>query len=526
MIAHWAMLCLETNVKSAASRKALQRVKELTPRLIERLREIPPYTDGYDPNHRSGLRNLTETFVLAALKQPTLVSEADMVERILDQGRVGTIAKRMQAPGGSLGEVQEFLCADATGILHFQPGYRNHYWVLIDRQSVSIYPIAPPHEYRRLQEALYKSTLLAQTLDFRRGFEQDLSTFSDLVLPAAMLAEIREREWEQICTSGIAGHYYVPLDLLQTPQGESLGDLYPITHLPSITVGLAMARRQLGESISTPAAVFAFAAPEIQPGLHTRGELLGPGIRPSLPFTDDHARALYGQLNATWDIATLHGPEQATVEALTQALSGPRLAMLHIVSHGDRAKDLLRTPGILLHSEAGTPALVTHKDLEGLSAPWISILTACETTGVEPRTGDDGGHHLAGSLIALGGNAVLCSALPLEYQESLTMDAALFHRLSQGHTAMRALFLARQDMRGKVSDLGRFAIHAFGLSNLGIGPSVERYDGFQVERAQAPGGADPMLGSATLWRWALGLVLGLVALLLAALALRKRAAAH
>ncbi len=470
IMGYWGTLAVEAQAPAEEQARALAQVRQNLPFVVQSLIDLPHFLDGYDPNYRSGLRPLVEAIITHALHgEPGSVTRSEVVDSVIEQGRVGSIAKRMRAQGGTLADVQRELCPPGTGILHFQPGYRNHYWLLIDRNGVLIRPLGPPHEYRALQSQLYSTSQLAQLTARTTQLEKDLHQFSEWVFQDDLLAECRQRGWSTLLTSGIAGHYYVPFDLLPNENGAPLGSEFRIAHLPSLAVGLAIARRDAKRELSTTTRFLSVLAPEIDPTQSSPSHwnpVQNAGARRLAP---SDLQSLLSALSRGWFSEVWLGPQQATHSALQQQI-GLSWDVLHIFGHGSRAKDRLGTPGVLLHALASRTKLFTHKDLERQSAPWITMLTACSTTDVEPRTGDDGGHHLAGALLAQGGNTVICSALPVEYRESRALDDALLHYLGQGLPAAEALFQARQRLGGAEGPPGLYLVHAFGLGSAAVAP--------------------------------------------------------
>lgn len=469
VMGHWGTVAVEAGASAEEQARALAHVRANLPHVVESLRSLPHFADGYDPNYRSGLRPLVEALIVHALHgAPGAVEWPEVVAAILEQGRAGSIAKRMDAPGGTLAEVQRALCPPGTGILHFQPGYRNHYWLLIDRDGVTVRPLGRPHEYRALQSRLYGSSQLAQVSARTDRLDRDLQAFAAWVFEDDLLAECRRRGWSTLLTSGIAGHYYVPFDLLPNEQGHPIGSEFRIAHLPSLTVGLAL--HDLDRQRPTPATTrfLSVLVPEIDPTQASERWISPPFAQPA-PLERPAVQALLDAIATGWHADLWIGPEQATLDRLVARLQTP-FEVLHVFGHGSRARDLLGTPGVLLYDSQGAVDLWTHKRIEGMRAPWINLLTACSTTDVEPRSGDDGGHHLAGALLAQGSNTVICSALPVEYHESRALDDAFLRFLGEGHTTAEALFRARQSLGGADGPPGLYLVHAFGLGTAAVPP--------------------------------------------------------
>jgi len=241
------------------------------------------------------------------------------------------------------------------------------------------------------------------------------------------------------------------------------------------------------------------------------------GSPEGLRFTDDMARMLYKNFDAQFDLEVFIGEDRATGSQFLNRIRSTSYGLMHLIAHGERSDDYMHTPGFLLHSDMGGSTLITHKELDQIRAPWIAILSACELASAEPRPGDDGGHHIGGTLLSSGSNSVICSALPVEYRESQLLSGAIIKHLSKGHNSLEALFLARQDTKDSISTMGRFAIHLNGLGTARIAP---------VSTSVTPHKYSEEVGTSHFhqkWKWLAG-VAGLLALV--ALTLRKTTASH
>ncbi|MBG6065019.1 CHAT domain-containing protein [Micromonospora ureilytica] len=167
-----------------------------------------------------------------------------------------------------------------------------------------------------------------------------------------------------------------------------------------------------------------------------------PGGRPVLvagPRLPD-ALSEVAALAALWPEATALVGEQATVDTVTAALSGARLA--HIATHGTFRAD---NPLFSTLELADGPLFAY--ELERLStAPGCVIASACESGRAEATLGDELMGFVS-ALLASGTRTLVAALLPVPADRTVALMTELHRRLRAGTPAAPALAEAQQVLR-------------------------------------------------------------------------------
>lgn len=240
------------------------------------------------------------------------------------------------------------------------------------------------------------------------------------------------------------------------PDGEPLGLSCSVSYLPSLPVGVALARRAPDVVAKGTRLI---VAPTLTPGVRARFPSL-------LPIELPHAAIarLRDALGA--GDGDVRSAERATVSALASA-RGEGVGVVHVLAHG--VQDLTRElrPVLLLAPGGLHPTgQLTVEEVRDLAVPELVVLSACRAGRGSERIGDAGAAHLGGALLQAGATCAVLSG------EDLLLGAAVdlaepFHRAHRdGASVGEALRRARQALvdGGSYSDPYHWAlVHAYGL---------------------------------------------------------------
>lgn len=242
---------------------------------------------------------------------------------------------------------------------------------------------------------------------------------------------------------------------------ETLGCSHAISYLPSLPVGVALARRR-DDRGAPEEGVRLIAAPAL------RDDVLGrfPSLTPFDLSPDDLApvREAFGAgEDDVWRGA------RATVAALATARENG-VGAVHLIAHGvqDRTREL--RPVVLLTPDGRSPTGELGVDLvRALEIPDLVVLSSCRAGRGPDRIGDAGAAHLGGAFLQAGASCVVLSG------EDLRLGAALafaehFHRGHRGGASVgEALRLGRVALRRSAHDDPYYwsPLRAYGLDAAG-----------------------------------------------------------
>jgi hypothetical protein len=231
--------------------------------------------------------------------------------------------------------------------------------------------------------------------------------------------------------------------LLLVPLADRLGDspvvVIPTGELHLLPWGLLDALAPRAFTLAPSASAW-FAARERRRTQRGRiAVVAGPGLPAAREELAAVARVYGGS-------ATVLEPEQATVEAVTEALDGAAYA--HIAAHGRFRPDNARFSSLQL---ADGP--LTTYDLERLeAAPSILVLSACDA-GLSVIHPGDQVVGLVGAMLAMGTRAVIGCVAPVPDEVARDTMVAFHAGISAGFGPADALVRARRAMPEQCRDL-------------------------------------------------------------------------
>ena len=441
-----ARLELARGASSQRLRAVLVELRQTFESMLASWRLAPASDAGLGLMHTRDRLGIGEVLVSLVLG----VEGADGAARALEEvGRVqaaGSLARALGARAPSSEEILEDLLPSAGGLLVLLPGAARSYVFCVDRElGVSAHPVPSVYRLDPLRRALGEELSLSlREHRFGPRVESIVAELSRGLLPREVQERIRS--WSELAVVGIDGLGYVPFELLRGFDGERLGDRLPVRYLPSLPVGLCLAQRARQREPARPS-IELFAGPDAQ--LAREGS-------PVLEFGQAELDGLSRGTAFRWS-PTLSSA--ATLGAL-RGLKSDRSFALHLIAHGAPTGDSSRPAGLLLHGEPGARVL-TPSLAEAMDVPRLVLLTACSTWSGPLRRGDDGRHHLAGSLMLAGADNVLLSTLEVEYRAQLALLESFYRALSEGEEPARALHTARR-ARAHDPSPGRYLVHALG----------------------------------------------------------------
>ena len=422
-----------------APRETLVAVREELARTLARRidewgqRELRP--GGYGPLHYADHQSLvSELMRLDMQLDPGSAGIERALARLLAAEGVGTLARKLSAPSVSLAEVRESLLApipDHVLLVYFPAPNRTHlFLVRPDAVEHVALPAADFVEIARFEaERTLRRPLADSGAEWKESErKQALAHFQEVLLPPGVCARLREFSRWTIVGEDLLGP--VPLEAL-TLDGAYLGTTRAISRLPSLAVGVRLARR---------AREAAGAAGAGEPSVL----LLAPSLGLATPLSE----AEVGEMVAAYPAGSRHIAlgSQARIETLERTL--PAVRILQILAHGLHDPLRERPTGMLLGNTDGQESFFGAEEVGHLDVPQLVFLTVCGAGRAPKRRGDAGAADLAGAFLAAGTRArcVVQSAYDLDV-ESARRISSLFHAaLLRGDAPAEALRKARAEL--------------------------------------------------------------------------------
>ncbi len=248
----------------------------------------------------------------------------------------------------------------------------------------------------------------------------------------------------------------VPMEALPLGDRGHLGDHADLGYLPSVPVGVALARRErLRRGSSSTAQVVLVGGPDRE----QYGFELGPDAIADFVLTD-RANALLG-LGAEATVATLFEPGVAEATALV------------LVAHGER--DPVSGAATVLLAEADGDGVLDPMDFDSLARgsdaapalPPLAVVFVCGAARQRILRGEDGAQGLAGGLLRGGARAVVLAQDDVEFAAARRFARVFGDEIVTGASPARALregLLALDADPVRAADrLG--ALHVVGLAH-------------------------------------------------------------
>ena len=382
------------------------------------------------------------------------------LDLVLEVQLLGSFSRNAGTTAVSLGEVRDLLLGKDDGVLLYLPGRERTHAFLVDRDSIAHFDDLPANPTVReatrllIQELRRRRTIAsADARDRHRIRLDELSAdLASLLLPPRIVAEIAE--WRGATIVGADLMLHPPFAALPIESGQPLGARVAVGYLPSLPMGIALARRLEDEARAPSLALLVAQRPSPRHGL------------PEIPFEAETAR----------ELEELYGSERTLIASgLTRESIGELdltdTAVVHLTMHGthvtgiDRGTALLLEPvgdlddGVLLGAEL-------DQHLSRLSG--LVVVEACRAGLGQERRGDDRLTHLGGMFLERGASAVALSAADLEYHASTAMLLRTHRRLVAGATPAEALRAAYAERIDELDGLARYydaEFHVVGLAH-------------------------------------------------------------
>ncbi|MBK7876978.1 MAG: CHAT domain-containing protein [Planctomycetes bacterium] len=359
------------------------------------------------------------------------------LELVLDVQALGSVARSLSASQFDADTVlRELASAEGRGFLVFFAARDRTHVLALDASGISHHAFEIAGE--RLDElrgelvAAIAEERLAPAATPSAAFEEARAALSRELFPAELVE--RTRAWSTLVVVGLDSLGYVPFELLDGRDGCWIGESSRLAYLPSLPVGVALARRGASPLGTAPprAVATVCVAPE--------------GVRPEftrdlepLTFANDEERALRASLAESE--LSLYLQDEATWSAWSGAVArGADYGL--ILAHGVRDETREEPECIVL--AGGEPVGPAEFEARVGALPNLLVLASCSAGRGRLRRGDDGRNQLVGAALAGGARTVVAPQVAVDYRYSLELVAALHEALlREGATPLEALRTAR-----------------------------------------------------------------------------------
>lgn len=387
-------------------------------------------------------------------RMPAGAAGAAALELVARTQALGSLAGALGATAPTTAEVQAALCRAGQGLLLYVPGDVESVVLAVDGSrvrlaSLPVGTIALDRRRAALQQAIRELRL--DPTSGRAALERQSRDLAALLLPPGIRTAVAG--WHAVAVVGIETLGYLPFELLPW-EGRRLGDAKAVSYLPSLPVGVWLARNRAAPDSSTQGSAWL--------GIATEAPCAAGGQVTSLPFTAAERRVL---------AEGLAGSRHELVAGVTSDAFRAAAAQHDVVQllvHGIRDEARIDPQGLLL-ADGG---VLWSCDLEQ-AMPSCIVLTACRAGSGRLRRGDDGRHVLAGAALLGGARAVLVPWLDLEFQATVDMTAALHRGLwREGLPLAEALRRARIAAAAAHPEaVDPYLLHLVGLGNAPFAPA-------------------------------------------------------
>lgn len=365
---------------------------------------------------------------------------AEAFERIVEAQTCGTIGRKLDLRAATIAEIRQHLCPPNGGVILFLPVGRETHVFALDAERVEYAPVGPDHELaaavrEKLPVALPTKRDAAGAAKARATTAAAGANVAKTLLPTNVRARIAQWKTCLVVGSELVGG--VPFELLSLDGKRLLGLDVAVEYLPSVPLGLALARRAPSAKVWKQGLAFVGA-----PRTTERSEK----VWKAKPF------ALRGE-----ELEALTRPFGRDVTVLTQAqatraafasLDLVDTAILHVLCHGVHDAKRERPAGLLLAETEDELGDLWSSELASVPkvVPPIVILSACGAGRGTERLGEDALNHLGGTFLERGAICVILARQDLGLDATLALTAALHRRLAAGDSPAEALRAARVEL--------------------------------------------------------------------------------
>jgi len=361
------------------------------------------------------------------------------VDEVLKAQATGSFALEVAAPAGDLATARACLLqGDDHGLLLFVLAPARSLAFAIDREGVSVHELRGRLLLRdvvaRTQRDATDRTARAAAYSafFPGGLPEWLGRHSRLTLVGA----------EQLGAT--------PFERFTNAADESLGATHALDFLPSIPIGVWLARRDANAD-AHGAAVLAVTAPDA---------LAASKYAQVKPFSFDAGDC--GRMLEAWsgDCTTYCGAAIG-LDAYDDAVARSPF-VVQWLTHGVFDPNFEPPAGLAL---GAAPGVAWSADFAARRAPPVVLLSSCGAARTPLRRGDDGSQQLSSAFFRAGAQCVVAASTAVQLSSAERFARALHEALAEGVSVAEAARRARQRLEREGEDSEWSEWQVFGLGD-------------------------------------------------------------
>lgn len=440
-----------------------EALRSLFDEMLARWAEQPAGRSGVGPlffaDRRMALAELIGATV-ALRREPEPESAA--LQHVIRAQSLGSLARELGAGEVTAAEVRSTLAGPERGVLVFVPGAAaSHVFAVAADRTRHSRIEAGAFTIDRLRRRLLVAMQAVRGGSGGAALRGELADARARLSRALLPDSVREAlsGWRHVTVVGLESLGYLPFEYLESSDGRALGIARSVGYLPSLPVGVWLARERPARA-PRPAGqgrVLLAACPDLVLADPPRG--FSP-----LPFGAAEKAQLADGLEAA-RVGWLTGGEAAFDRIL--ALDPADHDVLQILAHGVRDEHRDDPQGVALPG-----GHLWGPDLERRALPGLVVLTACRAGRGRLRRGDDGRHLWSGAALVGGARAVVLPWLEVDYRATLAFSAAMHGELFGAGVAVEEA-LRRARARCLADDPEAIDPFLFHLVGLGEAPLAE-----------------------------------------------------
>jgi len=343
-----------------------------------------------------------------------------ILERLLAIEAHGTLARGAGLDPVSIGDVRAELLDAGRGAVVYLTARDESLALAFDRDRATLALLPGEDELQTARNAFLQAVF--------RGGEDELDDAARELGDRLLPDEIRRllNDWTGVTIVGTDALGAVPYAALPSADGEPLGCVFALDELPSLTLGVGLARREP----RTRRRDLCLIADSHPSGV---ARDLGRGLD-ELGLSRERLSAL---ADAHGDSTLLVGA-RATPDALFE--HGPESRVLQLLVHGVVDPERQRRAGLVLTPSASdADGIVWAGDVERHATADFVLLTACRSGSAPARPGDAAAARISTAFLTSGASVVLDSSHDLALEPTLVLSEALHAGLAAGRSPAEAL---------------------------------------------------------------------------------------
>ncbi|MCK6447190.1 MAG: CHAT domain-containing protein [Planctomycetes bacterium] len=370
---------------------------------------------------------------------------------------LGSLATHWQLARKPVDEWLAPLVVDGAGVLFVQSGRQQSTLFVVDAAGIVTRPLAADWQIATQVGALRGAVARAVRAqgDGSAPPVDEARALADLVLPADLRPRVAG--WSHAWAIGVESLGTLAFELVPLADGRRLGDVLPISYVPSLPVAAELATRARVRGAEPESATKAavLAAPSVVPAVASKWKSSALTIDDAVfePWAD-----AWGGRFESWIGAA------ATANALCEA-GANGVDALQVVVHGIEDVTRESAAGLLL---AGAQGEFWTDALRG-PTPRLVLLAACQIDDRPVRIGDDGRAGWAGRFAIEGSDCVVLTPVDLELKRALAFFEIVQRSLARGRAPAAALVDARRELAKSGARAQDYLIYAWGA---GVQPIV------------------------------------------------------